>query len=78
VINLPLGNRRITERSCVRKWEAWREEVKVCEKPCLPVSTQEDCTESWLVVRSKASCNFDVFPPSMIKEIVGFLDEAFA
>ena len=52
--------------------------MKVCEKPCLPVSTQEDCTESWLVVRSKALCNLVVFPPSMIKEIVGFLDEAFA
>ena len=52
-------------------------EEKVCEKPCLPVSIQEDCTERWLVVRAKALCNLDVFPPCMIIQIMGLLAEAF-
>ena len=41
------------------------------------MTIQEDCTESWLVMRTKALYNSGVFPPCMIIQIVGFLAEAF-
>ena len=41
------------------------------------MSIQEDYTERWIAVRAKALYNFDVFPPCMIIQIVGFLAEAF-
>ena len=41
------------------------------------MSIQEDFTKSWLVVRAKDLYNYDVFPPCMIIQIVGFLAEAF-
>ena len=55
----------------------WRGKRKACERLCLHVSIQEDCTESWLAVRDKALYNSYVFPPCMIIQIVGFLAEAF-
>ena len=47
------------------------------EKSIFLMSICEDCTESWLAVRAKALYNYDVFPPCMILQIVGFLAEAF-
>ena len=39
------------------------------------MSIQEDCSKSWLAMRAKALCNFDVFPPCMIIQIVGVFSE---
>ena len=51
--------------------------MKDGEKPRLPVSIYEDCTESWLAVRAKALYNLYVFPPCIIIQIMGLLAEAF-
>ena len=72
MINVTLGNSRITEEKQRKEIGAWRAKRKACEKLCLPVSIQEDCTESWLAVGAKALCNLDVFPPCMIIQIAGF------
>ena len=77
MISITFGNRRITEEKLHKKIGAWRAEEKAYEKPSLPMRIQEDCTESWLVVRAKDLYNFDVFPPCMIIQIVVFLAKAF-
>ena len=63
MISVTLGNNRITQEKQRKEIGAWRVEEKACEKLCLPVSTQEDCTKSWIVVRAKALCNPEIFPP---------------
>ena len=73
----PLGNRRIILEEQRKEIEAGRAERKVGEKPRLPVSICEDCTESWLAMRAKALYNSDIFPPCLIIQIMGFLAEAF-
>ena len=77
MISVPLGNKRITQEKLHKERGVWRAEEKVCEKPCLPLSIQEDCTKRWITVGAKALYNSDVFPPCMIIQIVGFLGEAF-
>ena len=76
-VDHPLGNRKIIDKEQWKEIGAWRAERKVGEKPRLPVSICEDCTESWLAVRAKALYNSYVFPPCMIIQIVGFLAKDF-
>ena len=76
-MSFPLGWRRIIPEEQRKETRAWSAERKAWEKPRLPVSICEDCTESWLAMRAKTLYNSYVFPPCMIMQIVGFLVEAF-
>ena len=65
-MGFPLGLRRIIPEEQRKEIGALRAARKACEKPRLHVSICEDCTESWIVVRTKALYNLYVFPPCMI------------
>jgi len=65
---LTLGKRKIIHKEQRKEIGAWRAERKDGEKPRLPVSICEDCTESWQVVRAKALYNSYVFPSCMIRQ----------
>ena len=62
MISLPLGNMRITQEKLRKEIGAWREEEKPYEQSILYVSISEDCTESWLAMRTKVVCNPEIFP----------------
>ena len=77
VINVTHGNNRITHEKLHQEILAWRAVWRTNEKSIFPLSIYEDCSKSWLAVRAKALCNFEIFPTCMIIKIVGFLAEAF-